>query len=246
MMADSKEAQHRLSSQNNTMKQRVEMSDAEIKELRETLEETTLCRNNESLELGDAEAALAAEQAKLRSLETKYVDVEQRRAESAEEARGLQAAMSELKSENAGLERERTQLAKWVDERDALVDELRVELDATIVNNEELAEEAEAAREEAARAMNSLEEVSEQLSRMYDGPAGASVLDQVAEVKGNLERLKVQCNEEKSNNGEKDEELAMLKQSTQGRAAGLGGDGPLEAPAHAEHALEGGARLVQC
>ena len=38
---------------------------------------------------------------------------------------------------------------------------------------------------------------------MYDGPAGASVLDQVVEVKGNLERLKVQCNEEKSSNGEK-------------------------------------------
>ena len=45
------------------------MGDAEIKELRETLEETTLCRNNESLELGDAEAALAAEQAKARSFE---------------------------------------------------------------------------------------------------------------------------------------------------------------------------------
>ena len=51
------------------MQQRLEMGDAEIKELRETVEETTLCRNNESLELGDAEAALAAEQAKARSFE---------------------------------------------------------------------------------------------------------------------------------------------------------------------------------
>ena len=192
------------------------MGDAEIKELRETLEETTLCRNNESLELGDAEAALAGEQAKVRSLEAKCTEAEQRMIDSAEEARGLKATVNELKGENTGLERLRTELARVMDERDAEVDDLRAELDETVANNEALAVEVEASREKASRAMDSLEEVSEQLTRMYDGPAGASVLDQVVEVKGNLERLRVQCNEEKSSNGDKDDELEKLKQLTQG------------------------------
>ena len=149
--------------------------------------------------------------------QAKYTEVEQRRIDLMEEARGLKETVGKLTGENSGLERLRAELARLVDERDAEVDDLRAELDETIASNQALAVEVEASREEASRAMSSLEEVSEQLSRMYDGPAGASVVDQVVEVKGNLERLRVQCNEEKSSSGDKDDELETLRRLTQSR-----------------------------